>query len=43
VNAGDNKIGYRQCRIKSSKCSNCYGPRGFRGPWVICFKFVFRI
>jgi len=31
----------RQCRINnSSKCSNCYGPRAFGGPAVLCVKCV---
>ena len=30
-----------QCRINnSSKCSNCYQPRAFGGPAVLCLKFV---
>jgi len=30
----------QQCRINnSSKCSNCYGPRAFGGPAVLCIEF----
>jgi len=32
---------YEQRRINNnSKCSNCYGPRAFGDPAVLCVKFV---
>jgi len=32
---------YNQCRISNnSKCRNCYGPRAFGGPGVLCVKFI---